>query len=555
MAARPDAPVATPVVLCDAQTYAHFRADRAEGLVGGIGGFEIMPDLGEISILGSSQSIGNDLVGTYYDFKRDRKGTYKGIDADTWRGELNLFMRKGWNPRSFSKYYRSPRKLYSTCLVVPPVLSSIAPAAFGDADAEGVFWAVHYKGQLVHQEDITFRFWGCADETIGIRVDGKIVFGACYQGVTSSGNNLEPIVFGSLWNSSTLESRKYGMGNSTAAVGDWITLKAGVSVNIDILIGDNGGQASFMLAVQEKGIEYEKNGQGGPILPAFKTAGITRDLMDVIYKDLVEDEISLTTGPVFNDFGVPDSSPETGASPVEEMVATVEPDPTAGAASAMRTWEFSGAKTVEAELVTVMAGQAVLKNQKGKTIKVPIDRFNQTDREYIELSKPPEFNINFTKNSKQRLFRTKQESGDPRPPQTLSRYGVRIEQTGSGAYNHELQVDLFAIGKERLGDRYILLDHQKTAFTPTVDNNKCHEFISERTVVLDNYQVDAEPRGEKYAGYLVTVTDKRGHVISMDTSSPWLHGHIENLKKQKPGNYMDKTCCRVFPTRPPKTRY
>lgn len=35
MAARPEAPVATPVVQCDAQTYAHFRADRAAGLVGG----------------------------------------------------------------------------------------------------------------------------------------------------------------------------------------------------------------------------------------------------------------------------------------------------------------------------------------------------------------------------------------------------------------------------------------------------------------------------------------------------------------------------------------
>jgi 3-deoxy-manno-octulosonate cytidylyltransferase (CMP-KDO synthetase) len=35
MAASPEAGVATPVVQCDAQTYAHFRADRAAGLVGG----------------------------------------------------------------------------------------------------------------------------------------------------------------------------------------------------------------------------------------------------------------------------------------------------------------------------------------------------------------------------------------------------------------------------------------------------------------------------------------------------------------------------------------
>jgi len=35
MAARPDMGVATPVVRCDAETYAHFRADRAAGQVGG----------------------------------------------------------------------------------------------------------------------------------------------------------------------------------------------------------------------------------------------------------------------------------------------------------------------------------------------------------------------------------------------------------------------------------------------------------------------------------------------------------------------------------------
>lgn len=35
MAARPDMAVATPVVRCDAETYAHFRADRAAGQVGG----------------------------------------------------------------------------------------------------------------------------------------------------------------------------------------------------------------------------------------------------------------------------------------------------------------------------------------------------------------------------------------------------------------------------------------------------------------------------------------------------------------------------------------
>ncbi|MEN8255054.1 MAG: hypothetical protein ABFR33_06245 [Verrucomicrobiota bacterium] len=45
-----------------------------EGFGGGIGGFDMMPDLGEVTIFGGGQSIGNDFVGTFYDFKRDRSG-------------------------------------------------------------------------------------------------------------------------------------------------------------------------------------------------------------------------------------------------------------------------------------------------------------------------------------------------------------------------------------------------------------------------------------------------------------------------------------------------
>ena len=526
-----------------------------DGLGGGLGGFEIMPDLGELTLLGSSQTIGNDLEGTFYDFNRDRRGGYISMDGDNWQRGVHNFMRRGWRSSTLSKYYRAPKKIYTTCLVIPPVLSSIAPSAFGDKDAAGVYWMVHYKGQIAHKEGITFRFRAVGDGFIGVRVNGEMVLATEWTHIDTGLSNMDGAITGNLWESDSADSRKYVMGNSRAVVGSWITLTPGEAQDIDIAIGDQGGQAAAMLAVEVEGVEYEKNSQGCPILPAFKTARITRDLMDIIYKDLVEDELSLTIGPVFNDFGAPGSGPEPGSPKPEETVTAADPDPAKGATSAMRTWNLSNSKPVEAELVTVMAGQAVLKNQKGKTVKVPFDRLNEKDREFIELSIPPKFDINFTKNSTQRLFKSRQERIEPRPPQTLSNYGVRVKQTGSGKYNHELQIEMYAIGKERLGDQYILLDRQKTAFTPTVANKRSHEFISERTVVLDNYEVDAEPRGEKYAGYLVTITDKRGKVIAVDTSSQWLVDHIENLKKQKAGNYIDKTCSRVLPTRPPKTRY
>jgi hypothetical protein len=51
-----------------------------EGLGGGMGvGFDMLPDMEELVDSGSSQTIGTDLEGTYYDFKRDRRG--RGIPA------------------------------------------------------------------------------------------------------------------------------------------------------------------------------------------------------------------------------------------------------------------------------------------------------------------------------------------------------------------------------------------------------------------------------------------------------------------------------------------
>ena len=145
-----------------------------------------------------------------------------------------------------------------------------------------------------------------------------------------------------------------------------------------------------------------------------------------------------------------------------------------------------------------------------------------------------------------------------RPPESRGFYGVRLKQTSAGKYNHELQVELFAIGKQRSRPRakYILLDHQQTTFNPAEEDQRIYEFRSKREVVLTNYVDEyGTPFGEEYAGYLVTVTDARGEVIAVESSNKWLYGNLENLKRLSVGNYMDKTCTRAFPTSPEPTRY
>ena len=87
------------------------------------------------------------------------------------------------------------------------------------------------------------------------------------------------------------------------AVGNWITLKAGQPVEMEVMYGEwAGGAVAGMLLVEVEGEEYPESRQGGPILPAFRTEEFSQDMLEEIRKYLPEGEASLTNGPVFRDF-------------------------------------------------------------------------------------------------------------------------------------------------------------------------------------------------------------------------------------------------------------
>ena len=513
-----------------------------EGLAGGLGGFDMMLDLGEASVFGSGQSIGNDFVGTFYDLKRDRGGRPIPMDREMCRQALKKFVFSGWKSSALARYYRSVKKLYATCFMIPPVPSHVAPAAFGE-DTVGYCWLVHYTGQLVHRDGITFRFRGFGDDVLLVRVDGKLVLNACWPGPTESH-------FASLWRSTSADSRKYWLGNNKAVVGDWITLEPGVPLDMEVALGEiPGGVFSSMLVVEVKDAEYENNRQNGPILPMFKTAEPSRDLMDSIYKDLVPGEASVTNGPVFCDY---DTS--SGAVPAKV------PEPTEPSFSedfteeGMRIWIGTDGKELEAEFVTVIGGKAVLKDSRGRLRKMPLAQLSAEDREFIELANPPEFNIDFSRKSSQSIIKMSPLNKTP-PPKILDYvFSARLKQISAGLYNHELHVEFYAVGAERFGDRYILLDRQESRFTPTKENQQSHEF-SGKTVRLTSYELFGDFRGNKYSTYLVVVTDSRGKIIAHKTPSKWLFENLGNLGQLPVGCYLDKTCTRVFPTRPITNKY
>ncbi len=262
---------------------------------GEVVGFGNMPTFDEEDgIFGGESSIGNDLEGTFYDLKRRRSGGRVAMDNSDFLTVVGKFTRGGWKSSSLAKYYRAPKKLYATAIMVPQMHSAFGPAAFNEPDTEGLRWLVHYKGKLVYPEPITFRFWGAADDLMLVRVDRKTVLNA---------SRLTGAAYYSDWQSKGTQNRIHVLGNDYSTVGDWITLEPHTPLDMEVLIGERpGGYFNAMLLVEVKGVEYEMNKRGGPILPMFKTNEPSLDLMDAIYYNLVPGEASVTNGPVFRDY-------------------------------------------------------------------------------------------------------------------------------------------------------------------------------------------------------------------------------------------------------------
>lgn len=520
-----------------------------EGLAGEIGGFEIMPDLEEMTVFGAGQTIGNDFVGTFYDFKRDRSGRpipmsdYQFVDA------MIRFNSSGWKPSSIARYYRSPKKLYATSFMMPPIKSSMAPTAFNEGDTVGYAWMVHYKGQLVYHDDIRFRFWGHGDDILMVRVDGKIVLNANWED-----NNRGTRLIGGNWVSSATKNRQFYYGNNLAWGGDWIELKAGEPLEMEVVVGEvPGGTFCSMLTVEVEGETYENNRQSRSIFPMFKTEKPTHEMADAILEHLVEGEVDVFGGPVFRDY--------TMSGNAGNVVAEVEPAPPSGEEipadeSPLRVWTLTGGKTVEAEYVSIIGDEVVLRTARGRQVRIPADGFSPDDIDYIRLSNPPQFSVDFVRSSSQKTLETTPYLNEEAPRILEWTFGAKVEQESTADYPYDLKVEYWALGQQYLdGNKYKILDQQVGHFTPNEENDRSFRFDGDRTVTLMDYSMDDQRRGLKFAESLVVVTDQRGEMVGYNTTANWLLEHLDELRERRVGQFINKECARVYPTGPKAVRY
>ncbi len=103
-------------------------SSAGSGLSGGVGGYELVPDVAEMSLFGGSSSVavGNDFEGTFYSLRYDRRGKETSVNDPEYMNTIRRFTDLGWNPYVFAPYYRAPQKLYTTQIFIPTISSGLS---------------------------------------------------------------------------------------------------------------------------------------------------------------------------------------------------------------------------------------------------------------------------------------------------------------------------------------------------------------------------------------------------------------------------------------------
>lgn len=205
------------------------------------------------------------MVGILYDLKQTQDLRPTSMDRKTYTAVIDEFLAKNWDEGVLNRYYRASRPLYTTQIFIPMMGADAAPKAFGvQKIVKPRLWVVHYKAQVAPPSDGAWRFWGYGDDACCVAVNGKTVLTA---------NRFDTPLTGKTFKAD--KSPGIPAGNGTLRPGDWIELKAGRIIDLDIIIGEcPGGIFGAFLMIEKRGENYAKAGSFPvlPVLPVFQLA-------------------------------------------------------------------------------------------------------------------------------------------------------------------------------------------------------------------------------------------------------------------------------------------
>ncbi len=262
-----------PDVSFDFAAFGSGSSDFGDGWAGdGGGGFGGGPG-GDGGGFGSITARPGSLEGRLYDFKKDPDGNdipYDLADRAEFVDRVIRIQRANFTAASLRRHFQAPNSLFLSHLAIPFNDASAGPKFFGAEETiKPSGWIAHYRGKIAVPKTGTYRFSGLGDDYIGVFLNGRIRLAACW-------GDIQEMLAGR-WEPSEPTGKFTGpFGNMRLVYGDWVRLKEGDVLDIDIIIGERpGGKVGFILHIEEKGVDYRKAADGRPILPLFATAPIS----------------------------------------------------------------------------------------------------------------------------------------------------------------------------------------------------------------------------------------------------------------------------------------
>ncbi|HEY8932884.1 MAG TPA: hypothetical protein VIM44_06205 [Rariglobus sp.] len=215
------------------------------------------------SVFGETTRSEAALVGVLYDFKQTQDHTETSVTRQTYSRIIEEFLLKNWDERVLNRYYRVSRPLYTTQIFVPMIDADAAPRAFGvEKLVRPSLWLAHYKAQVSAPTGGVWRFVGAADDMLAVAVNRKTVLVA---------NRFDTVLPNIHWRPSDPDGP--AAANNPLRHGDWISLKPGEIIDLDVIIGERpGGTFNAFLFIEKKGLAYARDPEGYPILPIFQVA-------------------------------------------------------------------------------------------------------------------------------------------------------------------------------------------------------------------------------------------------------------------------------------------
>ncbi|MEO7934379.1 MAG: hypothetical protein ABIT76_14600 [Chthoniobacterales bacterium] len=224
---------------------------------------------GEGSVFGNAKANEDGgLEGVFYDLKQDNRGKptkmfpapgekdgYPGINEPTNKNYdevLRSVINSGMNDTMLRSYFHGPSPLYASHIFIPEIK---ATKAFGLGDkVQPKRWVVLYRGKVSPSVSGRYRFVGAADDILLVRFENRLVLDGSLQALTPGA-----------------DKKSYHYGGMKAVASELIEVRAGISYNMEIMIGERpGGEFSAYLLLEKDQEKYDVLPGGGPKLPVFK---------------------------------------------------------------------------------------------------------------------------------------------------------------------------------------------------------------------------------------------------------------------------------------------